>query len=127
MSSPRTIRVDLAGRAYDIAIGPGLIDRAGRHFFELGRRAGLRTQPVIPKGPPPAAFRDAASGLVHVVGERPQQRLRLEQAGPGLSGGRFPVAAPREIPGMDAQAGGDGVQHRVERSAREVVRTVEPA
>eukprot|EP01034_Spumella_vulgaris_P008533 gene8533-10861_t len=29
MSSPRTIRVDLAGRAYDIAIGPGLIDRAG--------------------------------------------------------------------------------------------------
>ncbi len=27
--SVRTIRVDLAGRAYDIAIGPGLLDRAG--------------------------------------------------------------------------------------------------
>ena len=26
---PRTVRVDLAGRGYDIAIGPGLIDRAG--------------------------------------------------------------------------------------------------
>ena len=33
MSTPtttaRTIGVDLAGRSYDIAIGPGLIDRAG--------------------------------------------------------------------------------------------------
>ncbi|MGQ0582955.1 MAG: 3-dehydroquinate synthase [Reyranella sp.] len=28
-NAPRTIHVDLAGRAYDIAIGPGLIDRAG--------------------------------------------------------------------------------------------------
>ena len=27
--SARTIRVDLAGRAYDIVIGPGLVDRAG--------------------------------------------------------------------------------------------------
>ena len=29
MSAPRIVRVDLAGRAYDIAIGPGLIDRVG--------------------------------------------------------------------------------------------------
>lgn len=29
MSTARTIKVDLAGRAYDIAIGAGLIDRAG--------------------------------------------------------------------------------------------------
>ena len=74
---PTAIVSDLATRSVSLAaaIGPeisgprvgGLIDRAGRHFFELGRRAGLRTQPVIPKGPPPAAFRDAASGLVHVV------------------------------------------------------------
>ena len=28
-AAARTIRVDLAGRGYDIAIGPGLIDRAG--------------------------------------------------------------------------------------------------
>ena len=27
--STRTIRVELAGRSYDIAIGPGLIDQAG--------------------------------------------------------------------------------------------------
>ena len=27
-NAPRTIHVALAGRAYDIAIGPGLIDRA---------------------------------------------------------------------------------------------------
>jgi len=29
MTTARTINVDLAGRAYDIAIGPGLLDRAG--------------------------------------------------------------------------------------------------
>jgi 3-dehydroquinate synthase len=29
MKATRTVRVDLAGRSYDIAIGPGLIDRAG--------------------------------------------------------------------------------------------------
>ena len=74
---PTAIISDLATRSVSLAaaIGPeisgprvgGLIDRAGRHFFDLGRRAGLRTQPVVPKGPPPGAFRDAASGLVHVV------------------------------------------------------------
>jgi hypothetical protein len=30
MSGPRTVRVDLAGRSYDILIGPALIDRVGR-------------------------------------------------------------------------------------------------
>jgi subtilisin family serine protease len=74
---PTAIVRDIATRSVSLAaaIGPeisgarvgGLIDRAGRHFFELGRRAGLRTQAEVPKGPPPAAFRDAASGLVHVV------------------------------------------------------------
>ena len=29
LNASRTVRVDLAGRGYDIAIGPGLIDRAG--------------------------------------------------------------------------------------------------
>ena len=28
-NSLRTLRVDLAGRGYDIVIGPGLVDRAG--------------------------------------------------------------------------------------------------
>jgi len=74
---PTAIVTDLATRSVSLAaaIGPeisgpqvgGLIDRAGRHFFDLGRRAGLRTQPQAPTGPPPAAFRDATSGLVHVV------------------------------------------------------------
>ena len=74
---PTAMVTDLATRSVSLsaAFGPeisgprvgGLIDRAGRHFFELGRREGLRTQPVLPKGPPPGAFRDAASGLVHVV------------------------------------------------------------
>ena len=29
MTAARTVHVSLAGRSYDIAIGPGLIDRAG--------------------------------------------------------------------------------------------------
>ena len=35
MSDIRTVRVDLAGRSYDIAIGPGLIDRAGELTAKL--------------------------------------------------------------------------------------------
>jgi hypothetical protein len=74
---PTAVVSDLATRAVSLAaaVGPeisgprvaGLVDRAGRHFFELGRRAGLRTAPEVPAGPPPAAFRDAGSGLVHLV------------------------------------------------------------
>ena len=42
MSGVRTVRVDLAGRGYDIAIGPGLIDRAGELSAKLlARPAGL--------------------------------------------------------------------------------------
>ena len=35
MTDPRIVRVDLAGRGYDIAIGPGLIDRAGELSAKL--------------------------------------------------------------------------------------------
>lgn len=35
MTAPRIVRVDLAGRGYDIAIGPGLIDRAGELCAKL--------------------------------------------------------------------------------------------
>jgi 3-dehydroquinate synthase len=35
MSTPRTVKVDLAGRAYDIVIGPGLIDTVGELSAKL--------------------------------------------------------------------------------------------
>ena len=38
--SATTVRVDLAGRSYDIAIGPGLIDHVGE--FSTGLLAGKR-------------------------------------------------------------------------------------
>jgi len=43
MSDVRTVRVDLAGRSYDIAIGPGLIDRAG----ELSAKLLARPRVII--------------------------------------------------------------------------------
>ena len=43
MSDIRTLRVDLAGRGYDIAIGPGLIDRAG----ELSAKLLARPRVII--------------------------------------------------------------------------------
>ncbi len=43
MSDVRTLRVDLAGRGYDIAIGPGLIDRAG----ELSAKLLARPRVII--------------------------------------------------------------------------------
>ena len=43
MSAPRTIKVDLAGRSYDIVIGPALIDRIG----ELSRKLLARPKVII--------------------------------------------------------------------------------
>ena len=41
----RTIGVDLAGRSYDIAIGPGLIDRAGLELT-LHHASPARAEPL---------------------------------------------------------------------------------
>jgi 3-dehydroquinate synthase len=43
MSGPSTLRVELAGRSYDIAIGPGLLDRVG----ELSARLLARPRVII--------------------------------------------------------------------------------
>ncbi len=43
MSAARTIRVDLAGRGYDIAIGPGLIDRTGELSHPCSPRRASRS------------------------------------------------------------------------------------
>jgi hypothetical protein len=53
--------------------GPGAfaetssVARASRAFFEIGRLAGKRAVPEAKPGPPPAVFRERATGLVRTV------------------------------------------------------------
>ena len=72
---PTTVMEDEVTRSLSVAaaITPGmprivgLIERAGRAVFDIGRRAGPAEPPRPQKGPPPVAFREAASGLIQVV------------------------------------------------------------
>jgi subtilisin family serine protease len=74
---PTTVMEDEVTRSLSVAaaITPGinqprmvgLIERAGRAVFDIGRRAGPAEPPQPQKGPSPAAFREAASGLIQVV------------------------------------------------------------
>ena len=45
----------------------GLVARAARAFFDIGRTAPSKAAVAEPKGPPPVAFRQADTGLIHVV------------------------------------------------------------
>ncbi len=45
----------------------GLVARAARAYFELGRREGTTVAATEPKGPPPVCFRESRTGLLHVV------------------------------------------------------------
>src|SRR5215813_2853787 len=65
----RTLMVRVRGRSeHDPANAASLVTRASRAFFEIGqqgRRASAAEQP--PKGPPPVAFRETKTGLLHLV------------------------------------------------------------
>src|SRR5215207_1104197 len=45
----------------------GLIARACRAHFDIGLREGEALEAAAPQGPPPVAFRETASGLLHLV------------------------------------------------------------
>src|SRR5262245_32980927 len=45
----------------------GLVARACRTHFNIGLREGKAAAPEAPEGPPPVAFREADSGLLHVI------------------------------------------------------------
>jgi subtilisin family serine protease len=51
----------------DAVNAAGLVARASRTFFEIGRREGKAALAEPQKGPPPTAFREADTGLLHVV------------------------------------------------------------
>lgn len=70
LEDPATGRAAVATatrRGRDPVNTAGLIARASRAFFEIGQREGKAAPMVLPSGPPPVAFRETASGLLHVV------------------------------------------------------------
>jgi subtilisin family serine protease len=57
-----------------------LVTRASRAFFEIGRESARAAVPEPQQGPPPAVFRETASGLLRVV-----YRELVVRFGPGVS------------------------------------------
>ena len=126
-AAPRTIRVDLAGRGYDIVIGPGLIERAGelcRPVMASSRAivisddvvaplygsrlagalaaAGIRTQSVVvPAGEATKEFA-AFAGLVNALLDlRPDRKTTLIALGGGVVGDLTGFAAAVLLRGVD--------------------------
>jgi 3-dehydroquinate synthase len=127
MTDSRTIRVDLAGRAYDIVIGSGLIDRAGalarpllaapraiivsdenvaaRYGARLAasfEKAAIRTDSVtVPAGEASKEF-DAFARLVNaLLDRRPDRKTTLVALGGGVVGDLAGFAAAVLLRGVD--------------------------
>jgi 3-dehydroquinate synthase len=127
MSSQRTIRVDLAGRAYDIAIGPGLIDRAGelaRPLLAAPRvtivsdetvaplygarlaasfdRAGIAVRTVtVPAGESSKDFASFGRLMNELLDGRPDRKTTLIALGGGVVGELTGFAASVLLRGVD--------------------------
>ena len=125
--SERTIRVDLAGRAYDIAIGPGLLDRAGELCRPLlaaprvtivsdatvaplyGRRladsfaaAGVATTAVtVPAGESSKEFASFGKLVNDLLDLRPDRKTTLVALGGGVVGDLTGFAASVLLRGVD--------------------------
>jgi 3-dehydroquinate synthase len=127
MSGLRTVRVDLGGRGYDIAIGPGLIDRAGElsakllarprviivsddvvaeryggRLFSSFKRAGVEASiVVVPAGERSKEF-DTFSGLMNaLLDQRPDRKTTLVALGGGVVGDLAGFAASVLLRGVD--------------------------
>jgi 3-dehydroquinate synthase len=127
MSGPRTIHVDLAGRGYDIAIGPGLIDRAGalsRPLLAAPRvtivsdetvaalygarlaasfeKAGVRaTSVTVPAGEGSKEFAAFGRLLGELLDRRPDRKTTLVALGGGVVGDLTGFAAAVLLRGVD--------------------------
>ena len=127
MSTARTIRVDLAGRSYDIAIGPGLIDQAGALCRPLlaapkvtvvsdgtvapiyGARlaasfanAGVAaTSVTVPAGESSKEFGAFGRLMNELLDRRPDRRTTLVALGGGVVGDLTGFAAAVLLRGVD--------------------------
>jgi len=127
MSEFRTVHVDLAGRGYDIAIGPGLIDRAGAlstglltaprvtivsdetvaplygerlaaSFRNAGAKATLVT---VPAGESSKEFASFGRLLGDLLDSRPDRKSTLVALGGGVVGDLTGFAASVLLRGVD--------------------------
>jgi 3-dehydroquinate synthase len=127
MSASRTIRVDLAGRAYDIVIGPGLIDRTGELVRPLlaaprativsdetvaplyGARlaasfakAGIKADAVtVPAGESSKEFASFGRLMNELLDRRPDRKTTLVALGGGVVGDLTGFAASVLLRGVD--------------------------
>jgi 3-dehydroquinate synthase len=125
--SARTIRVDLAGRSYDIAIGPGLIDQAGalcRPLLAAPRvtivsdetvaplygarlaasfdKAGIKTASVtVPAGEGSKEFSAFGRLMNELLDKRPDRKTTLVALGGGVVGDLTGFAAAVLLRGVD--------------------------
>jgi 3-dehydroquinate synthase len=125
--SARTIRVELAGRSYDIAIGPGLIDQAGALCRPLlaapkvtivsdetvaplyGARlaasfdkAGVKASTVtVPAGETSKEFGAFGKLMNELLDQRPDRRTTLVALGGGVVGDLTGFAAAVLLRGVD--------------------------
>jgi 3-dehydroquinate synthase len=127
MSASRTIRVDLAGRAYDIVIGPDLIDRVGelsRPLLAAPRvtivsdgtvaplygarlaasfdKAGIKAATVtVPAGESSKEFTSFGRLMNELLDHRPDRRTTLVALGGGVVGDLTGFAASVLLRGVD--------------------------
>jgi len=123
----RTIRVDLAGRSYDIAIGPGLIDQAGAlsrpmltapkvtivsddivaplygaRLAASFERAGVKTSTVtVPAGESSKEFGAFGRLMNGLLDQRPDRKTTLVALGGGVVGDLTGFAAAVLLRGVD--------------------------
>ena len=126
-NAPRTIHVALAGRAYDIAIGPGLIDRAGplsagllaaprvtivsdetvaplygERLAASFKNAGSATTPVtVPAGESSKEFASFGRLMNELLDRRPDRKSTLVALGGGVVGDLTGFAASVLLRGVD--------------------------
>ncbi len=127
MSDIRTVRVDLAGRSYDIAIGPGLIDRAGElsakllarprviivsddivaerygaRVFNSFKKAGIEASILfVPAGERSKEFDIFGELMNGLLDQRPDRKTTLVALGGGVVGDLVGFAASVLLRGVD--------------------------
>jgi 3-dehydroquinate synthase len=127
MSAHSIVRVDLAGRAYDIAIGPGLIDRVGELSAKLlaaprvivvtddtvaplygarlaasFKKAGVDAQMVVvPAGENSKKFERFGVLMNELLDRRPDRKTTLVALGGGVVGDLTGFAAAVLLRGVD--------------------------
>ncbi|WP_395713910.1 3-dehydroquinate synthase [Reyranella sp.] len=123
----RTIRVDLAGRAYDIAIGPGLLDRTGElaagllaaprviivsdhtvaplyaaRLAAAFEKTGVRTRVLaVPAGETSKEFTGFGQLMNDLLDQRPDRKTTLVALGGGVVGDLTGFAAAVLLRGVD--------------------------